>query len=63
MPPDRNPTPGMPRWVRTFGIVAIVLGALVIIVIATGIGGNHGPGRHLPPRGASGDEAAGDVRQ
>lgn len=37
-----------PRWVIISGIVALVLILLVIIVIATGLGGEHGPGRHNP---------------
>jgi hypothetical protein len=37
----------MPSWVKIFGIAALVLVALVAIVMVTGIGGEHGPGRHL----------------
>jgi hypothetical protein len=43
---DGGSPPRMPRWLR---IAAIVVGALVLIFIAlqlTGVGGQHGPGRH-----------------
>ena len=36
---------GTPRWVKLFGIVALVLVLLVVILLLTG-GGGHGPGRH-----------------
>jgi len=39
--------PGTPRWVNVFGIIAIILVLIVLGVILTGIGGPHGPGRHL----------------
>lgn len=34
-----------PRWVKVFGIIAIVLVVLFVIVQLTG---EHGPGRHMP---------------
>jgi hypothetical protein len=40
------PYPGTPRWVKVSGIVACVLVLLAAIIIVTGIGGPHGPGRH-----------------
>ena len=49
--------PGTPGWVKVSGIVAIALILLVIIVIFTGIGGPHGPSRHLSS-GDVGDRAA-----
>jgi hypothetical protein len=33
---------GMPRWVKVFAVVGIVVAALVIIMLF----GGHGPGRH-----------------
>jgi hypothetical protein len=47
---DPLPYPGTPRWVKVLGIIAIVLALLVVTVIVTGVGGPHGPGRHLPVR-------------
>lgn len=44
---DSPPDVGTPRWVKAFGMVAIVLVVLVIIMLVTG----HGPGSHT----ASGD--------
>lgn len=45
--PGQETPPGMPRWVK---ILAITVGALVAIFIVLqllGVGGEHGPGRHL----------------
>jgi hypothetical protein len=47
------PYPGAPSWVKTMGIIAIILVLLVIAVLFTGIGGPHGPGRHLPSSSAT----------
>jgi hypothetical protein len=44
----RQWTQGAPGWVKVFGTIVLVLAVLLAIVIATGIGGPHGPGRHLP---------------
>jgi hypothetical protein len=41
-----------PRWVKIVGIIALVLALLVGIMLLTGAGGNHGPGRHMPSGGA-----------
>jgi hypothetical protein len=50
---DLPPYPGMPRWVKLSGSLVIGLLVLVGIMILTGVGGPHGPGRHAP----SGDPA------
>lgn len=44
---DLPPYPGIPRWVKVSGIIVIVLVLLVAIIMVTGIGGEHGPGRHI----------------
>jgi hypothetical protein len=36
-----------PRWVKVFGVVTIVLILLFVVVVVAGIGGHHGPSRHL----------------
>ncbi len=46
--PSRDPgaPPRAPRWVK---IAVIVVGILILVFIAlqvTGVGGQHGPGRH-----------------
>ncbi len=41
---DVGSTTGAPRWVKVFGIIALVLVVLVGILLMTG--GGHGPGRH-----------------
>lgn len=50
-------TPGMPRWVKVLVTIAVVLVLLFVIMQFTGLGGGHGPGRHLPSHGP-GDSAA-----
>jgi hypothetical protein len=44
--PDRTSTPGIPRWVKVFGIVVIVLILLFVISLLSGV--RHGPGLHAP---------------
>jgi len=44
--PDWGSPPSTPRWVKVFGISALILILLISIIIFTGIGGEHGPGRH-----------------
>ena len=41
--PDSRLETGMPRWVKVFGIVALVVVVLVVILL---LAGGHGPGRH-----------------
>ena len=38
-----RPVPGMPRWVKAFGLLAVVLLLLVVILHLTGLG----PGDHV----------------
>jgi ABC-type transporter Mla subunit MlaD len=45
LPPDPDFTPGTPRWVKVFGIIAAVVVLLFVILLIAG-GGQHGPGRH-----------------
>ena len=53
--PDRGSTTSTPRWVKVFGIIALVLVLLMVVMLL--IGGGHGPGRHAPP--SSGHENTG----
>ena len=44
---DHETPPRMPRWVR---VAAIVVGLLILTFLVlklTGIGGDHGPSRHM----------------
>ena len=50
---DMLPYPGTPRWVKVFGIIALVLALLVGIMLLAG--GEHGPGRHIPPASVTED--------
>lgn len=53
--PASGSTYRTPRWVKVFGIIIVVLILVVVVVFATGIGGEHGPGRHMPSGDATGD--------
>lgn len=46
--------PGAPRWAKILGIGAGGLVVLFSIIFLTGVGGPHGPGRHLPSSNADG---------
>ncbi|HCA85167.1 MAG TPA: hypothetical protein DEQ61_06540 [Streptomyces sp.] len=39
--------PGVPHWVKVSGAIVGALFLLVVIAKLTGLGGDHGPGRHL----------------
>ena len=52
--PERSSTSGTPRWVKVLGIIALVLVLLGGIIVFTGVGGEHGPGRSTPSGGAGG---------
>lgn len=43
---DPEGPPGMPRWVRGAAIVVGLLLLLFLVLQLTGLGGQHGPGRH-----------------
>lgn len=38
-----NGEPGPPRWVKVFGIVALLFIVLIVVLLLVG---GHGPGRH-----------------
>ena len=53
---DRDLTTPRPRWVKVFAIVVLLVAVLFVGLKLTGLGGNHGPGRHggsggTPPSG------------
>ncbi len=41
-----TPTTGPPRWVKVLGVIALAVTVLVAVLLITGRGGSHGPGRH-----------------
>ncbi|MPZ24520.1 MAG: hypothetical protein GEU28_13535 [Dehalococcoidia bacterium] len=53
---DTSARPSTPRWVKVFGVIALVLVLLVVGVLLFG-GGEHGPGRHGPSGGTGGQTA------
>ena len=40
---DVEPIAGTPRWVKVFGLIALVLVLLLVVLLLTG---GHGPSRH-----------------
>ena len=56
---DHGSTTGMPRWVKVFLIIGLVLVLLFVGGKVTGVGGDHGPGRH----GGGGDTPSSVVEQ
>lgn len=69
--PTLEPHGGMPRWVKAFVAVGLVLLALVVFVRINGGIGGHGPGRHgasqntetSPPATAPGSAPVGQPEQ
>lgn len=57
-----TPYPGVPRWIKGFGLLVAVFVLLVAIKSLTGVGGSHGPGRHISATVAA-DETAGDAME
>jgi ABC-type transporter Mla subunit MlaD len=51
--PGHGSTRGTPRWVKLFGIIALVLVLLFAISLLAGV--RHGPGLHTPSGDAGGD--------
>ena len=43
---DGASAPAMPRWVKVFGTIILVLVLLFVVLRLTGLGGQHGPARH-----------------
>jgi hypothetical protein len=44
-PKNDSEEAGTPRWVKIFGLIALVLVVLVVVMLVVGRGG-HGPSRH-----------------
>lgn len=45
--PDDESTWKRPRWVTVLLVAAAVLAVMALVAVLTGLGGGHGPGRHL----------------
>jgi hypothetical protein len=50
--PDHGSPPRMPGWVKWSAIVIGILIVVFVVLQLTGLGGEHGPGRHKSPGGA-----------
>ncbi len=59
--PDRRSPPCAPRWVKVFGIIALVL--ILLLVVQILMGGNHGPGRHRMSGDAGGHTLSASVAE
>jgi hypothetical protein len=46
--PDPEPTISTPRWVKMFGIIALVVVLLFVFLMFTRGPSGHGPGGHTP---------------
>lgn len=44
---DIDDYPGAPRWVKVFGIIALMLLLFVILRLTGVVADDHGPGRHI----------------
>ncbi len=53
-----DPTTSTPRWVKVFGIIAVVVGLMLVVMMLSGGGGGHDPGRHTPSGDARGETPA-----
>jgi hypothetical protein len=51
---DRRLTTSAPRWVKLFAIILIALVLLIGFMLITGVGGEHGPDRHMPSHNSGG---------
>ena len=47
---DERPASGMPRWVKVSLLVVGGLIAVFVVLQFLGVGGEHGPDRHIGPR-------------
>ncbi len=56
LPPDTDTRDGTatPRWVKVFGIIALIIVLLFAVLEFTRGPGGHGPARHLPSSEVSG---------
>ena len=59
----RVSTTSAPRWVKVFGIIAIVLILLFVVVVFADVSGPHGPGRHIPSGDAKDDTPPSSVTE
>lgn len=50
---DRKSGSGTPRWVKVFGIDALLVALLVAILLLTVGARGHGPSRHTAPQSAT----------
>jgi hypothetical protein len=47
--PDGGSNTSTPRWVKVFGIVALIL-VLLFVIVHLADSDRHGPGRHTRPK-------------
>lgn len=59
--PAHRAAPGTPRWVKVFGIVALVIVLAFIVSLLAGV--RHGPGMHTPSGYTGGSTQIVDVAE
>jgi len=60
---DRGSTTSTPRWVKVFGIIALVVVLLFVLLMFTRGAGGHGPRRHMPSGGGGGHATSSSVTE
>lgn len=51
---DSSAYPGTPRWVKVFGLIAVLAILLVVTLLLARGPGEHGPWRHMRPGAPAG---------
>lgn len=54
---DGEPISGVPRWVKVFAVIGLVLVLVVVVALLSG----HGPSRHMGGHAAAASRAAGTI--
>lgn len=44
--PEHPSSAGTPRWVKVSALIALIVALVFVLLAVTGLGGEHGPGRH-----------------
>jgi hypothetical protein len=53
---EMHPYPGTPRWVKVFGVIALVVVLLIAFHLLTRGPDGRGPGSHIRPLAPSGQQ-------
>jgi hypothetical protein len=61
--PNHQSNAGTPRWVKVFGIIALIVIVLFVILMFMGGPGGHGPRRHMSSGDVGGRTAPSSVEE